>query len=482
MRNIQLKGLLFIGVIFFLWSCTPKAVVPLTENKPEEEEPVVEKPNRITPCITFDDIPNGDDIMSAFVLYRDQLKLKNYNEAYKLWKIAMYNAPGSNGRVQYHYDDGVTIFTHFFEKAQTEAEKKQWVDSISWLYEKRMDCFGDIAYLSGRKAFDCYYYYKSYVPEDSIYTWFKRAIDGKKEKTDYFVVNPFVKMLWDKYSDGSITQEEASRYANELLAILDYGPKNCKDTECQAWEIINEYAPKLLANFEGIPDFYDCNYYVIKYYKLYKENPEDCETVNLSYRKMRSGKCPEDLAELKELQEIMSTRCYVAPPDPGPLRRAFDAYNAGKFREAINHFKEFTSTTTDKEQKAKYTLVIAKIYYAELVNYPEARKFALAAAGIKSGWGEPFMLIGKLYASSGPLCGPGRGWDSQIVTWAAVDKFLYARSIDPSVASEANKLIAEYSRYMPSKEEIFSRMYREGDKFRVPCWIQEDTVIRAAPK
>ncbi|HRQ30967.1 MAG TPA: hypothetical protein PLU49_12870, partial [Saprospiraceae bacterium] len=304
----------------------------------------------------------------------------------------------------------------------------------------------------------------------------------KKEKTDYFVVNPFVKILWDKFTDGSINQEEASHYANELLSILDYGPKNCKDTECQAWEIINEYAPKLLANFEGVQDFYACEYYISKYYRQYQENPEDCENVNLSYRKIRSGNCPEEMPEVKELKGIVSTRCYVAPPDPGPLRRAFDAYNAGKFREAINNFKEFINTSDDTDQKAKYTLVIAKIYYAEMVNYPEARRYALAAAGLKSGWGEPYMLIGKLYASSGPLCGPGRGWDSQIVTWAAVDKFIYAKSIDSSVAPEANKLIAEYNRYMPSKEDIFSRLLKEGDKYRIPCWIQEDTVIRAAPK
>ncbi len=479
MWNILFKTFFLYSILFFLWSCTPKTTQIITEEKPVEEPPVVQS-DRLTPCATFDDLPNGEDIMSAFVIYRDQLKLKNYEEAYKIWKMAMHGAPGSNGRVQSHFDDGVTIFNYFFEKAQTEEEKKQWVDSISWLYRKRMECFGNEPYLYGRKAFDFYYYYKDYVPEDSIYTWFKSAIDGKREKTDYFVVNPFVKMLWDKFSDGSVSQEEASHYANELLTILDYGPKNCKAQECQAWEIIIEYAPKLLANFEGVQDFYDCEYYVNKYYNQYLENTEDCDNVILSYRKMRSGNCSEDLPEVKELKDIVSTRCYVAPPDPGPLRRAFDAYNAGKFRDAINNFKEFLNTSGDNEQKAKYTLVIAKIYYAELVNYPEARRYALAAAGLKSGWGEPYMLIGKLYASSGPLCGPGRGWDSQIVTWAAVDKFIYARSIDPSVAPEANKLIAEYSRYMPSKEEIFSRLLREGDRFRVPCWIQEDTVIRAA--
>ena len=90
------------------------------------------------------------------------------------------------------------------------------------------------------------------------------------------------------------------------------------------------------------------------------------------------------------------------------------------------------------------------------------------------------MLIGKLYASSGPLCGPGRGWDSQIVTWPAIDMFARAKQVDPGMTTAANKLIATYSRYMPNVEDIFQRGLKEGQTFQVGCWIQETTTIRAA--
>ena len=90
------------------------------------------------------------------------------------------------------------------------------------------------------------------------------------------------------------------------------------------------------------------------------------------------------------------------------------------------------------------------------------------------------MLIGKLYASSGPLCGPGRGWDSQIVTWPAIDKWQYAKSIDPSVAEESDKLVRQYWQYMPKKEDIFFRQIAAGSSVRVGCWIQENTTVRTA--
>jgi len=91
------------------------------------------------------------------------------------------------------------------------------------------------------------------------------------------------------------------------------------------------------------------------------------------------------------------------------------------------------------------------------------------------------LLIGRLYASSGPRCGSGRGWNSQIVTWPAIDMWNKAKSVDASVTGEANKMIAKYRKFMPTKEDIFLRGLKEGQSFKIGCWINTKTVIRAAP-
>ena len=130
-------------------------------------------------------------------------------------------------------------------------------------------------------------------------------------------------------------------------------------------------------------------------------------------------------------------------------------------------------------RKAKYSLLVAKIYYRDIKNFSQSRKYARESLTHNPSSGEPNLLIGNLYASSGPLCGPGRGWDSQIVTWPAIDKWKLALS-DPLVADEARKLIATYEQYMPSKADIFQRTLNVGDAFTVGCWINERTTIRAA--
>jgi tetratricopeptide (TPR) repeat protein len=246
--------------------------------------------------------------------------------------------------------------------------------------------------------------------------------------------------------------------------------------------MISDYAPNLLDNFEGIDNFYPCDYYKNKYLKIFEENMDSCDIVNLVHRKLQWGKCDLNTQDYAEVVKLHNTTCYVAPPAPGPLRQAFNYYTEGKFRDAIRSFEEFVNKTDDADKKAKYLYMIAKIYYRDLKNFPMARKYALKAVKFKSNWGEPYLLIGKLYASSGPICGPGRGWDSQIVTWPAIDKFKYAKKIDPSVSKEANKLINAYEKFMPSVEDIFQRTLKIGDTFKVGCWINETTKIRAAKK
>jgi hypothetical protein len=55
-----------------------------------------------------------------------------------------------------------------------------------------------------------------------------------------------------------------------------------------------------------------------------------------------------------------------------------------------------------------------------------------------------------------------------------------AKSIDPGVAAKANQMISQYTQYMPSGGDIFQHLLKEGDPYFVPCWIQENTIIRAA--
>ncbi|GLR17507.1 hypothetical protein [Portibacter lacus] len=474
---IRLICALSLSLIIF--SCTPK-VAKVVEEAPVEQKPVYEGN-----CPSFADITPAekDEAETAYVLYKDFLRTKNYDESYKYWQTAMRLAPRSNGRIQYQFDDGLKIFKHYHDTATDSVVKKEWADKAMALYDQRVECFGDEYYLAGRQAFDMFYNYRAFNDDQEIYELFKKAIDGQGDSTGYFVVNPFTKLLVENIFNEKITMDEGKKYANKILDIIEYGNANCeKDKICDAWKIINDYSPARLEALEGYKGFYDCEYYTNKYYQEFLDSPEDCETIVGVYVKLKYGGCSESSEAFQAVSAARQALCMKQQEAvaAGPLRKAYDAYNEGDFKAAVDLFKEYVDGSDDPEKRAKYNLLISKLYYRDLKNFSQARKYALAAAADKPNWGEPYVLIGKLYASSGPLCGPGTGFDSQIVTWPAIDKWQYAKKIDPTVADEANKLIRTYTQYMPKKEDIFSRSIKAGSSYKIGCWIQESTIVRTA--
>jgi len=457
--------------------CTPK-ITEVTQELPVEE--IVEVPKKDTnPCTTLDELPSSlrGQIEDAYVLYKDQIKQDNYTEAFPLWEKAYYNAPAANGSIKYQFEDGLKIYKHFYDNESDLKVKSVFLDTIMSIYDKRVECFGDPAYVAGRKGFDSYYYYSEVADEEKIYSFFKEAIDGKKEKADYFIINPFSKLLSDKIVNEEVSIEEGSHYANLLVEAIEFGTNSGKNKE--AWLIINEYAPTRLENLEGIEGIYDCSYYEKKYLSLFRNNSDDCEIINRAYSRLLWGNCDRNSASVIEIGTAKNEKCYTPPPPDGPLKMAYNAYTEGRYLEAVDLFDDFVNLTDDINKKAKYTLLIAKIYYGDIKNFSLSRTYALKAANYNPNSGEPYLLIGKLYASSGPLCGPGRGWDSQIVTWPAIDMWERAKS-DPLVADEAKKLINTYWKYMPKKEDIFSRNIKAGSEYTVPCWINKKTTVRTA--
>ena len=99
------------------------------------------------------------------------------------------------------------------------------------------------------------------------------------------------------------------------------------------------------------------------------------------------------------------------------------------------------------------------------------------ALELKPSWGKPMILIGDIYAAASKDCG-SNAYEQGMVFSAAIDKFIQAKKIDISVVNAANKKIATYSKYLPSKEDAFFSGAEEGSVFQVGCWINESTKVR----
>ncbi|MCB0663147.1 MAG: hypothetical protein KDC24_10430 [Saprospiraceae bacterium] len=459
------------GLLVFLWTgCTPKVA------ETAQEETVVVTPKQedenLSPCPKFTDAPYPDETESNYVIYRDFLKQGRYDQSFKLWEKVYEVAPAADGKRTTVFEDGIYFYKRLYSGVQDSLVQSQYEAVILGLFDEMADCYGQEKWVGARKAFELYYTFGA-RDKLEIYNLFKTYIDDANLKTQAFAINPFTALLVELTQSGDVPMEEAQVYDERVKAIVNHNLSTKTGTELEAWQIVESYAPSRLTDFETVKGFYGCEYYKEKYFPAFEEASTDCDVIREVYSWLKWGDCSKDDPAFAAVIASGNENCVE--------KGCFDFLKEAQYAEAIKCLVEEAAGSDDKMLKAKNNLLIAKIYYSHLKNFPKAREYAERAADYNPNWGEPYLLIGRLYASSGPLCGSGRGWNSQVVTWVAIDMWSKARSIDPSVSDEATKYINRYTKYMPSKEDIFQRTLKEGDKYFVPCWIQRSTIIRAAP-
>ena len=482
--TLRILALLLSLTVF---ACTPKTVEEVTQTPTEEPTPVVtpQVDKALSPCDKFVDAANPNEAETKYVLYRDQLKLKepDYQRAYELWQYVYENAPAADGQRNTVYSDGIYFQEYFMSQEQDAAKREPYIARVFEIYDEIDRCYPEGGYIEARKAFDYYYKYPEMVTDKEKYDMFKSSIAKDGMKTNDFVLNPLTDLTVRLHNAGEITDAQARETVTQINDILSKGVADCaKKNDCDRWDIIKNYAPERLEYFESIRGFYDCQYYVDKYYSEFEADPNNCDVIQTIGARLAFGDCAKTSPQYMALEEAYKrNNCGGGTTTgTGVVSQGYECLRNGDYDCAIEKFEQAMNETTDAQKKGKLALLIGKVYYAHKKNFSQGRAWAEKAADFQSGWGEPYILIGRMYASSGPLCGPGTGWDSQVVVWTAIDAWQKAKSVDPSVAGEANKWINQYSRYMPSNEDIFSRSMTKGQSYKVGCWIQRTTTVRPA--
>ena len=103
---------------------------------------------------------------------------------------------------------------------------------------------------------------------------------------------------------------------------------------------------------------------------------------------------------------------------------------------------------------------------------PSAKKQIVNASRLNESSGEIYLVWASIYAQAAGTCG-NNVFEKNAVYWAAVNKLIKAKQVDPEISSRANKAIMNYRNGFPDKSISFQFGYKEGDSYRIPCWINE---------
>lgn len=166
----------------------------------------------------------------------------------------------------------------------------------------------------------------------------------------------------------------------------------------------------------------------------------------------------------------------IEPTSDAALSLAKAFSKQGDDVKAVTYYTKAADLAPTDEGKYTIWIKLAKTAKNNK-QYSTVRDYARKALAINPNSGEAYILIGDAYAASATSCGTGdlgRGG----VYLVAVDKYAKAKSVDPSVAEDAQAKINKYAAYFPVKSEAFFKGINTGDSYRVGCWIGESTTVR----
>ena len=343
--------------------------------------------------------------MSEFV------KISMYDYAYDAWKKCYMNCPEAK-KVIYIY--GSRILKHKIENAASPDVADRFLDTLMQMYDKRIRYFDQEYYVLGLKGIDLL----KYKP-DSIqtgYEYLKKSIQLGKNESEEAVLVTFLQASNILYKSNL---EPSDKFIGDYVIVSDI--LNSKIKAGNAPE-----AASALSNIETIfaeSGAADCTALISIFTSKFNENPDNIDLLkNITALLDRAG-CTDS-----ELFSKSSEALYKLEPS------AKSAYligllfeKKGELAKAKEYYNKAVNQETDPIEKANYLYKLGYINF-RMENYPETRKDALAAIELNPNFGDAYILIGSAYAASSSSCGEDQ-FDKNAVYWAAVDKFIKAKTI-----------------------------------------------------
>ena len=406
----------------------------------------------------------------------EAVRASNFKDAYLPWKEVLKDCPTLR---YYTFSDGISILRSFLSdiKDRNSADYKKYFDELMEVYDLRAQYIPEFAAKGmkvptveaalGTKALD----YMSWAPNPDVnqaYAWLKESVDAEKGNSAGAVLHYFLEMSLNKLKIDPNHKEQFiqdyltdSEYADAAIAAEDDAKKKAA---------LQQVKDNLVAMFINSGTA-DCESLQEIYGPKIESNQTDSAYLKKAISILKMMKCTESEAYFQASYYMYK----INPTADAATGCGYMAYKKGDFDTAIKYFDEALSLESDSEKKAQLCYIVA----ASLFNskkLSQARSYLQKAIGFKENFGDAYILLAQLYASS-------PNWNDESALnkctyFVVIDKLQRAKAVDPSVADKANELISTYARYTPKAEDLFMLGIKAGDRVTIGGWIGESTTVR----
>jgi tetratricopeptide (TPR) repeat protein len=420
------------------------------------------------------------DCLNNISLYSENLKTKNYPDAYTYWKKVFADAPVSRHSL---YTDGVTILKNLIAGTKVLEERKAYADEMMQVYDQQLHYLDKLNLLrktpwtdyniKGEKAHNYLTYYPK-MDNNLAYDMLREVIEMAGDKNQYYIIGDYMKVSLAKFkADESHRAQFIMDYSlsAELIASIATKAQNMSTPNPKLIEAID----KVKGNVDG--------YFV-------NSGAADCEQLEAIYApKVEENK--ENLEELRKIVGLMAmlncneSNVYytaseyahnIAPTAATAAGCAYSYLKRGDMAKSLEFFDQAIELDTVAESKAEYYYKAAMVLNSER-QLSKAKSYIMRAIELNSNKGTYYIFLAHNIYAAAPQ------WNDEPLLdkckyFVVLDRLQQAKRVDASVAEEANKLINAYSGHTPAIEELFMLGKSKGDKIHVGGLINETTTIR----
>ena len=448
--------------------------VSAKKSKKDKKEPKVEEqaPVKETEPAKEETLEVTEECIVNTSLFTEYAKVKNYADALDPWQKVYDECPTASKNI---YIQGVSIINWQIEKTTDAVEREALVDKLMKLFDDRIKYYGNdpkvpAAKLLAQKA----YYHSVYRPNDkaTIYPWLKEAISALQTNAEPSYLQQFAFTSHDLYKADNTLAEQFINDYTLANTILSENSTNEALKDMETYLAVKQGVDVLFAA-SGVAD---CEKMNTIFLPNIENNSDNADYLKSTLRLFKALRCNESEAYFKASE--YSHR--ITPSAESAAGMGGMCFGKQDYDNALKYFQEAAAMSETDEDIADNQFRMALCYF-RLNQYTKAREYCKLSLAQKPNQGEPYILLGTMYASAkGIFDDPTL---AKSVYWVAVDQFIKARNAaadNAQIVEQANKLIHTFSVYFPATEEIFMHPeISEGKTFYVGGWVNETTTARA---
>ena len=394
-------------------------------------------------------------------------KNKSWKDAFGSWRWVFLNCPQSTINIYLH---GEKLIDEKIKNLADKTVKEEYIDTLMLVYDKRIEYFGKEGYVLGKKGVDLYKLRPTAFEE--AYEILKKSIsiEGNESNSSNLI-------YYFRAAEKMVKAEKAEKVIlvdiyDQTSEIIEYNLKECQAKEdtknITKWENVK-------GNIElSFEPYATCEDLISIYTVKFNETPDDVDLLKKITKILDKKDCTNSklyFDATKNLHQLEPTARSAELM--GNMYAVNEEYN-----DAAKYYQEAIELYEDDNDRADVHYKLASVFFM-LKRYSQARSNCYEIIKIRPNDGKAYMLIGDMYAASAKDCGDN-DLTTKVAYWVAVDKYYKAKTVDPSIAEQANSKINTYSQYFPANETIFFYDLQKGDSYTVGCWINETTTVRTS--